>query len=127
MTKEELQTALTLPQFPISAKYHPEWVIQNESGPPEHMRPYWHPDIYSFHTPRWWAQLWHFSQNIAVEASDYFQDGFKIWLHWDKTVLASGQAKRSVDIDFLEADARPEVRLSLTKSAVKPLALTMGI
>ena len=77
----------------------------DESGPPEHMRPFWHPDIYSFHTPGWWAQLWHFSQNIEVEASDYLKDGFDIWLHWDKTVLASGQAKRSGDIDLLEADA----------------------
>jgi len=33
MTKQELQSALTLPQFPMSAKYDPEWLCRNEMGP----------------------------------------------------------------------------------------------
>jgi cyclopropane fatty-acyl-phospholipid synthase-like methyltransferase len=33
MTKDQLREALTVKQFPRSAKYEPEWMIQNEMGP----------------------------------------------------------------------------------------------
>lgn len=33
MTKQELKSALTMPQFPISAKYDPEWILENQMGP----------------------------------------------------------------------------------------------
>lgn len=33
MTKTELQSALTIQQFPMSAKYDPEWLCKNEMGP----------------------------------------------------------------------------------------------
>lgn len=33
MNKQELQAALTLPQFPKSAKYDAEWLCKNEMGP----------------------------------------------------------------------------------------------
>ncbi len=32
MTKEELRKILTLEQFPLSAQYDPEWMIENEMG-----------------------------------------------------------------------------------------------
>lgn len=33
LTKEQLREALTLEQFPLSAKYDPEWMIKNDMGP----------------------------------------------------------------------------------------------
>jgi SAM-dependent methyltransferase len=33
MTRNELQTALTMPQFPLSAKYDAEWICENQMGP----------------------------------------------------------------------------------------------
>lgn len=33
LTPEQLREALTLPQFPRSANYDPEWMIRNEMGP----------------------------------------------------------------------------------------------
>ena len=33
MTKSEIKAALTMPQFPVSAKYDPEWLCKNEMGP----------------------------------------------------------------------------------------------
>ena len=33
MTKQELQTAFALPQFPVSAKYDAEWIRKNQMGP----------------------------------------------------------------------------------------------
>ena len=76
-----------------------------DCGPPAYMHPYWDASIYSFHSPAWWSRLWHFSQDIEVEISDLMPDGYNIWLHWDKTVTASGLAKRSGDVELLEADA----------------------
>ena len=33
MTQHELQLRMTLPQFPLSAKYDPAWVLENQMGP----------------------------------------------------------------------------------------------
>lgn len=33
MTKQELQVALDMPQFPMSAKYDAQWIIENQMGP----------------------------------------------------------------------------------------------
>ena len=33
LTKEQLKEMLTLEQFPLSAKYDPQWVLENEMGP----------------------------------------------------------------------------------------------
>ena len=33
MAKQELQSALMLPQFPLTAKYDAEWIIENQMGP----------------------------------------------------------------------------------------------
>jgi SAM-dependent methyltransferase len=33
MTKQELQAALNMPQFPMSSKYDAEWICENQMGP----------------------------------------------------------------------------------------------
>ena len=33
MTKQELQTTLSMPQFPMSGKYDAEWIVENQMGP----------------------------------------------------------------------------------------------
>ena len=76
----------------------------DDSGAPDYMMPYWDWSLYSFHTPEWWSRLWRFSQNIEVEVSDLMPRGFDMWLHWDKTLIASGLAERGGDVDLLEAD-----------------------
>lgn len=76
----------------------------DDNGAPEYMLPHWDWSMYSFHSPEWWSRLWRFSQNIEVEVSDLLPNGFDIWLHWEKTLIKSGLAKRSGDIELLEAD-----------------------
>ena len=76
----------------------------DDSGAPDYMLPYWDWSMYSFHSPEWWSRLWRFSQNIEVEVSDLLPYGFDIWIHWEKTLKASGLMQRSGDIELLEAD-----------------------
>ena len=74
------------------------------NGAPDYMMPFWDWSMYSFHTPEWWSRLWNFSKNIEVENSELMPDGFDMWIHWDKTLIASGFSTRSGDVGLLEAD-----------------------
>lgn len=71
---------------------------------PAYMMPHWDWSMYAFHSPGWWELLWSQSQSIEVAKSDLLPDGFKLWLHWDKTLVTSGRAKRGGDVALLEAD-----------------------
>jgi Cyclopropane fatty acid synthase and related methyltransferases len=76
----------------------------DDSGVPNCMLPYWDFSMYSYHSPEWWSRLWRFSKNIDVEISDLLPNGYNIWLHWEKTLKASGFMERRGDIALLEAD-----------------------
>lgn len=93
----------------------------DDNGAPEYMLPHWDWSMYSFHSPEWWSRLWRFSQNIEVEVSDLLPNGFDIWLHWEKTLIKSGRAKRSGDIELLEADQGRYLTFSRTvgKKSIK--------
>ena len=75
-----------------------------DAGVPAHLQAHWDWGMYAFHTADWWARHWRFSASVAVETSDTMPDGFGMWLHWDKTLLASGYSTRGGDVALLEAD-----------------------
>ena len=49
--------------------------------PPDYLKPYWHPDFDSYHSPAWWYDLWKKSNSINVNIIDTFEDkeGVSIW------------------------------------------------
>jgi cyclopropane fatty-acyl-phospholipid synthase-like methyltransferase len=49
---------------------------------PEHLRPYWQPDHWTFHSPRWWHQLWSRSGAVEVDHADLLDDGWRDWALW---------------------------------------------
>jgi len=75
----------------------------DDGGVPDHLLPHWAWDMYTFHSPEWWARLWRFSQSIEVEVSDLLPDGFNVWLHWEK-VQASLKNGRNAELELMEAD-----------------------
>ena len=48
---------------------------------PEYLKPYWHSDFNSYHSPVWWRNLWEKAKSVQVDAVDTFSDdaGVKIW------------------------------------------------
>ncbi len=49
--------------------------------PPEYLKPYWHPDFDSYHSPAWWRNLWEKAKSIDINIIDAFEnkEGAKIW------------------------------------------------
>lgn len=54
-----------------------EELISGEA--PAHLRPYWEPQFFSFHSPTWWRRHWERSGLVTVELSDLLPEG---WRHW---------------------------------------------
>ncbi|MBA4866934.1 methyltransferase domain-containing protein [Streptomyces sp. PSKA54] len=52
--------------------------------PPEHLKPYWEPDFWAFHSPAWWRRNWTRSGAVEVEAADWQPDGWRDWLLWSE-------------------------------------------
>ena len=48
---------------------------------PEYLRPYWHSDFNSYHSPAWWRNIWEKAKSININVIDAFEDkeGVKIW------------------------------------------------
>jgi cyclopropane fatty-acyl-phospholipid synthase-like methyltransferase len=57
----------------------------NDDQVPEHLQPYWAPDFWTFHSARWWRQLWSRSGQVDVELADFLDDGWQDWALWDET------------------------------------------
>jgi len=65
---------------------------------PTHLRPYWDPACWSFHSPEWWHRHWKRSGVVEVEQAELVPDGWAEWLLWLEVCLEIG-----VDTDLTEA------------------------
>lgn len=54
--------------------------------PPEHLRAWWEPDFWCFHSPGWWRRHWTRGGAVEVEAADWQPDGWRDWLLWCEVV-----------------------------------------
>lgn len=72
---------------------------------PEHLRPYWRPDFWTFRTASWWRQLWSRSDAVEVEVADLLDDGWRDWAAWNEHC-----ATASTD-DFVQRYAGPEAEM----------------
>lgn len=52
--------------------------------PPEHLKPFWEPAYWSFHSAAWWRRHWSRSGAVEVETVDWQPDGWKDWLLWSE-------------------------------------------
>lgn len=50
--------------------------------PPAHLRPWWEPDFWCFHSAEWWRRHWTRSGVVEVETADWLDDGWRDWLLW---------------------------------------------
>jgi cyclopropane fatty-acyl-phospholipid synthase-like methyltransferase len=54
--------------------------------PPEHLKPFWEPGFWCFHTAAWWRRHWTRSGAVDVETADWLEDGWRDWLRWCEVV-----------------------------------------
>ncbi|MCY4583899.1 MAG: methyltransferase domain-containing protein [Chloroflexi bacterium] len=72
--------------------------------PPEHLRSYWQPELFSLHSPAWWKRHWERSGLVSVERADLVPDGWRLWVASD--VLWSERLGKPADeADMLAVDS----------------------
>ncbi|MEU3097362.1 methyltransferase domain-containing protein [Streptomyces sp. NPDC006967] len=79
------------------------------SEPPEHLKPFWDPAFWCFHSPAWWRRHWTRSGAVEVETADWLQDGWREWLLWCDVVAEESTQEFHVRMsrengDLLRAD-----------------------
>lgn len=82
--------------------------MQEMDGPlPEHLRPFWAQECWTWHTAGWWEQLWTRTELVTVEKADTLPDGWQMWLQWEKARQAAGDDRPELasDIEVITADA----------------------
>jgi cyclopropane fatty-acyl-phospholipid synthase-like methyltransferase len=72
---------------------------------PEHLKPYWMPDYFSFHSPQWWSNHFEKSGVVDVELADSIPDGWEHWLRWLEIRLQGGFPYDEKEADMLREDA----------------------
>ena len=77
---------------------------------PEHLLPYWEPDFWTFHSPRWWRQLWSRSGVVEVDRADLLDDGWLDWQRWTE-VCADVNSEKDFALRFQDRATLNELRL----------------
>ena len=72
---------------------------------PEHLRPYWEPDFWTFHSADWWRRLWYRSGTVDVDRADFWADGWRDWALWNEVCAEVG------DNEFVVENAGREARM----------------
>jgi cyclopropane fatty-acyl-phospholipid synthase-like methyltransferase len=72
---------------------------------PAHLRPYWDPDFWSFHSPEWWQTQWERSRVVRVETADMLSDGWRLWLSWLEICGELGYPTQEAEAEMLRVDA----------------------
>lgn len=72
---------------------------------PVHLRPYWSPDIWSFHSPGWWRRHWERSGLVEIERADLLPNGWAEWRLWLEVCLEIGADTDPSEVGLVREDA----------------------
>ena len=80
--------------------------VRQEIGPdiPPALRPFWHWDFGSFHTPAWWRAHWEKTGLVDIATADSLPKGWEIWLQWEEMWEKSGRPRPHSNVELLRAD-----------------------
>lgn len=72
----------------------------DKGGLPEKMKPHWEPEMYSFHSSKWWHDLWQKTNLVDVTCAQDIPDGKALW-------------RMTSDYDLLDSDIEDYLTLIL--------------
>jgi SAM-dependent methyltransferase len=84
----------------------PGFMREPEGPLPDHLRPFWAQECWTWHTAAWWRHLWSRTSLVDVQHADNLPDGSNLWLLWKKARRLAGDQSPGLesDIQVLEAD-----------------------
>ena len=73
---------------------------------PEHLRPFWGQDCWTWHGADWWRNHWNRTELVDVEIADIMPDGHDVWRQWYQARLDAGYGgpNTASDIKVLTED-----------------------
>jgi len=73
---------------------------------PEHLRPFWAQECWTWHTVEWWRWHWERTGLVSNVSVDVLPEGWKLWLDWKKArVKVEGETPSLMsDIQVLKTD-----------------------
>ena len=71
-----------------------------EGSVPEHLQPWWTPDLWCLHSAPWWRRHWERTGLVDIDVADSMPEGWERWLDWQRAVAPDNQ----LEIRALEAD-----------------------
>lgn len=72
-----------------------------EGEVPEHLRAWWTPDLWCFHSSAWWRRHWERTGIVEIELSENMPEGGRLWLDWHR----ENWPHNTLELAALEADA----------------------
>jgi SAM-dependent methyltransferase len=94
--------------------------------PPEHLKPFWEWDFWSFHSADWWRHHWSKTGLVDVEAAEPIPDSWRHWLLWDEVSLETGtsplpdMAEQVVEMNRLDAGRTLTLGLMVARRSPNP-------
>ena len=70
---------------------HPCLVNEFGNGVPEHLRPFWGQDCWSWHKADWWRHLWERTGLVEISSVDSMPEGCQIYADWKQCRLLLAQ------------------------------------
>jgi SAM-dependent methyltransferase len=82
--------------------------VSELNGPlPEHLRPFWAQDCWTWHDAAWWRNHWSRTDLVDVEIADTMPNGHEAWRQWYQARQDAGHGGPNTlsDINVLTEDA----------------------
>jgi len=81
--------------------------VREPDGPlPEHLRPFWSQDCWTWHDAGWWRNHWSRTDLVDVAIADTMPNGHDLWRQWYQARLDAGYggSNTASDIQVLSED-----------------------
>jgi cyclopropane fatty-acyl-phospholipid synthase-like methyltransferase len=84
----------------------PGFVREPDGDLPDHLRPFWDQDCWTWHDAAWWERHWSRTGLVEVEVADTMPRGHEAWLQWYRAREAAGHGSSTTgsDIEVLAED-----------------------
>ena len=84
---------------------------------PEHLKDYWGPDVWCYHSPAWWQHHWAKTGLVEGVVADWLERGWEQWLLWHEVGRDQGYGFYEVEMNALKEDAGKN--LGFTRAVAK--------